>query len=879
MTNPLNPDSDGDGVPDGTEDGNHNGRVDPGEFDPKNPNDTGGVVNQACAIQNLTPITFHNTGNPPDIQLATLASFTRTPITVGGQPVGQYVMDNTSGIPVVGFSIARAPSGAELDANAVANTTRAQLTALGAGVLGNVITQSLPCTNPPNDCTWDGFPATVGIYDLNLAGDGAAAVSTLVNAILPGASALTGTLGSSGTFKLRMEFVRRSGQRAVIVGALMSQSVYNVDTTAYRLEDVTNGSPLAQVGDDTAVKCDTFRTVVYPKADIMLVIDNSGSMGASQNALSAAATAITTQLSQALLDWRVARITSDTDLPHNPCTGGGCALSPRRYGDVAGASAEDFEVWPFIQPASNSPADLMAASGVIETKLMKPGTLGWGREAAFNGLRMILNTNPDLGGTRHFLPASPAGTTDPWKLRADARFAVFIVTDASDQSTRTDLGEPNPFQDVPFVWTDGPTGTIQQFLRGGAGNGNNANSWDPNRTDELPIFMGGIFCPLGQFCNGEDDLHGDSAAWTQRYHDSVNALGGVIGNIQDTASISQMVAAYMTALIGNTSPYVLTQAPISASIKIAVDGQPVTGCNWANLPRSRVNGFDYDGATRKITFYGNCRPSGDAAQINKLVAVSYRYWVDRTSDPNGNMTPCGGACMAPLVCNPATNMCECPSSCGLANGCATPQVCDTNVAVCACTCPADCGGSPPNPRLQCNPATCAFTCPADCGGASPGPQFTCNQQACQYQCSACDPATRPSVNSTRWSCDLASCQWACPADCGGPSPGPGYRCSPLTCAWECTADCGGNCGGFETCSQNSCSCACQPTSTCGVGRRFDVAACDCVCDTAALNCGATRQADPNSCSCVCDVANNCGGACAANEICSPATCECIPVGG
>ena len=35
-TNPTNADTDGDGVPDGVEDANHNGRVDPGETDPSN---------------------------------------------------------------------------------------------------------------------------------------------------------------------------------------------------------------------------------------------------------------------------------------------------------------------------------------------------------------------------------------------------------------------------------------------------------------------------------------------------------------------------------------------------------------------------------------------------------------------------------------------------------------------------------------------------------------------------------------------------------------------------------------------------------------------------------------------------------------------------
>ena len=118
---------------------------------------------------------------------------------------------------------------------------------------------------------------------------------------------------------------------------------------------------------------------------------------------------------------------------------------------------------------------------------------------------------------------------------------MFIVTDASEQSTR-DMMDANPFQNNPVAWTDGPAGSILQFLRGGNGGGNNANSWDPNRTDEQPIFMGGIFCPLGQFCNGEDATAGNSAALTQRYHDSVNALGGVAKIIEATELVRRIEA-------------------------------------------------------------------------------------------------------------------------------------------------------------------------------------------------------------------------------------------------------------------------------------------------------------------------------------------------
>jgi len=109
------------------------------------------------------------------------------------------------------------------------------------------------------------------------------------------------------------------------------------------------------------------------------------------------------------------------------------------------------------------------------------------------------------------------------------------------------------------------------------------------------------------------------------------------------------------------------------------------------------------------------------------------------------------------------------------------------------------------------------------------------------------------------------------------APGDGYRCNPQTCAYECTADCGGSCSGFETCNPSTCGCMCVQNATCGAGLRFDMTACDCVCDSASLNCPASTT--PNTTACTCECQPDCGGACVAPEICIPSTCECYVPGG
>jgi hypothetical protein len=863
VTDPLNPDSDGDDVPDGAEDANQNGRLDPGELDPTNPADGTQAVRDVCTQGNLVPITFHPSDTPvPDLQLATLSSFSGAhDIVLAGEKVGLIRVDPAANAPVIVFAYARAPTPAELTANAIAANTTTSLGAIPGGVR-NPITQALPCLNFPHDCTWDGFPAVLGSYDLRYAGDAFDLVNTVLNRLLPGVTPpLAASLGVTGPFKLRMQFVRRSGNRAVILGAIMPDSTY-AGSTAFKLEDVGNGTSLSQVGDTAGVQCDLFATKPYPKADILFVIDNSGSMGDDQGALGIAADAMVTQLRSSLIDWRVGRISSDADDPHRdemPVA--------VEYGDAEGTLSADAHIWPFIKPADDSPEAFATASAIIRDKLMKPGTRGWGIEAALEPMRFSLQGNPQAAN--RYLPAAEAGADDPWKVRADARLAVLIVSDAGEQS--------NSQLRMRRGWTEGQDGTILAFLRGGPQNNaalpatQNTLTWDTNRLDEPPMFIGGIFTPLGVVAQGEETSTGNSV-FLGIYHHMVEAMGGVVGSLTDTNSIGPSVQAFMAAMVGNASPYALTKAPISASIKVAMEGQPVTGCNWSDIPRSRQNGYDYDGATRQITFYGHCRPSNDPGSLGARMAVSYRYWVDNTRNPDGAPAPCGNACLAPLVCNPTTNQCECPGNCGLVAGCPTPRVCDTAPNVCACACPADCGGSPPNPRFRCDSVACAFRCPADCGGAAPGPGFVCNQTRCQYECAGCDPSTRPSLNSERYQCDLTTCQWSCPETCGVVNPGPEYRCDRYRCEYTCTADCGGHCTDTQSCNAAGCQCQCNPNATCAPGYRFDTTACACVCDTEALNCGAAREPDASACACKCRP--NCGNTCDGNTYCELSLCYC-----
>ena len=92
----------------------------------------------------------------------------------------------------------------------------------------------------------------------------------------------------------------------------------------------------------------------------------------------------------------------------------------------------------------------------------------------------------------------------------------------------------------------------------------------------------------------------------------------VISKKQALQELSARAVAFNTehvdAVAGATSQFVLERTPVSSTLQVRVGGRAV--------PRSRVDGFDYDPAARAVVFYGaTYRP-----RRGTDVVVSYRVW-------------------------------------------------------------------------------------------------------------------------------------------------------------------------------------------------------------------------------------------------------------
>ena len=332
------------------------------------------------------------------------------------------------------------------------------------------------------------------------------------------------------------------------------------------------------------------------------------------------------------------------------------------------------------------------------------------------------------------------------KFRADAAIVVIILGDADDQSAYSSAQFLNFYTKA--------NGTVGGYTNKSPG----------------PITVHGIICPNGNGC-------GETQQNPQRHAAVITGTGGIRGDINTPNSIT----ATMNQIVSNSiaaAGYRMQKPPIGASIKVSMDAVTNAGaCNPDDIPRSRVNGFDFDGVNRTISFFGACRP----VQGTKAAAVSYRYWIDSTPNPNGTPPPCAKDmffdpqdpdwCKGRLVCNRGTDVCECPPNCG----------------------------APPPPGKYCNQnrLVCDFICLPDCGGKCVG-----------YQ-----------------QCDANLCACACPQNA---SCAPGYKFDAMKCA--CTCDVGSlKCGATYDADSTSCRCVCKPAcGGCPQGMTCNASKCECV---------------------------------------------------
>lgn len=194
---------------------------------------------------------------------------------------------------------------------------------------------------------------------------------------------------------------------------------YGVDSGAIAIAAIQSGQnvtylvSLAGTGDMNGLQTDTFQQQLKPKADVLVVVDASCSMGDKQQSLSMNFSSFIQYAQTTNTDWQIGVIT--TDGPVGPCT-------PTPFGCIASPPGS-FPVGVLIGD-TNNPKILTPTIPNVATKFQQKvnvGTNGSGEEMGFEPALLALTpplvTNENAGF-----------------LRYDANLAIVVVSDAGDQS-------------------------------------------------------------------------------------------------------------------------------------------------------------------------------------------------------------------------------------------------------------------------------------------------------------------------------------------------------------------------------------------------------------------------------------------------------------
>jgi len=645
LTNPLNPDSDGDGVWDGAEDSNKNGCFEPelGETDPLNPNDIDEETWNACAEKNLVKVDIHR-NFAAQTALGLPMGFANSYVNIqrekeGVVTTGLMGMDAIRNVAFVAWQHPdRVGDFAQLRLLATLQTIH---------LSGNATIGAFT--------SWDAPSKEANALSVTFTVSGSMSTAERANAI---ATRLLGEgrgrLANQGTAKetqhIRAQYVLRSnGEVIVVMAVAQDNGSVGGSHGFFGLVDVAGGAALARYFDRTVVQCER-STALRKEVDILFVVDDSGSMTSSQTRLATAGAAMGDALGNSTLDWRVALVTSSYHLHSG---GGSNAGKIRGFTD----NTQQFQSWLTKDSNCNvfgqcsgswdAPAPTCGGAGTGANGGCWIGTSGYGSEGMLGAARLALM---DLN--------------DAKRLRKDADILVVILSDAEDQTSGLNSSYP-----AQSHWED-----IQNFVDFFQGKGPHAIG--------KGMQVNAVYCPSGGSCG--DDVVPSYADGITRIQRVANETGGLSKSIMDSAAISSTMAEVVNRVIGSGG--VKTKKPlVGASLRVAIQN-PVdpTNCDKANIPRSRKHGFDYDGIAQTVSFFGDCRPK---ASQNNRVAISYRAW------ETSNRLPCendihfdasaADHCQGRFVCDIEKDACVCPTE-PMCGGCSqsAPQ-CMLETCTCA----------------------------------------------------------------------------------------------------------------------------------------------------------------------------------------------------
>jgi hypothetical protein len=360
----------------------------------------------------------------------------------------------------------------------------------------------------------------------------------------------------------------RSKWRLVVIGAVASKANYENPKrkTGYIADDLSNGTALAVSVDVLESECDVANIISLPIADIIWVVDESGSMDNNRTDIVNNANNFFSRALSSGLDFRmgVTNVCSPTG-SYKAAVGRFCSKISSSRTDMGGTDR-------FLLPSEQT-----IYSSCVQNPPGYEGGSEYGLVNAKEAVKLHL----------------PRALGDPSKIRPNATLVIIVATDEFPQSLYSTIGSSNIRTcTLPASTQAAVDSAVQQYLNLFSG------VTDPEAT--------AMFHVIGGTCSNSC-----SAYVAHGYKELAQKLKGQWADVCQK-NLGNTLQVIIDSIIGAASPVVLDYVPISASLAVALDA--------VQVQRDRISGFDYRSANNSLVFINVKYKKGSQ------VIASYNRW-------------------------------------------------------------------------------------------------------------------------------------------------------------------------------------------------------------------------------------------------------------
>ena len=357
--------------------------------------------------------------------------------------------------------------------------------------------------------------------------------------------------------------------QVLVVGALSGRN----DDASPKLQtnfvstDLTNGTALARSSSLLIKECDVGKITHLPKADIIWVIDESGSMSDSRQDFANNANNFFSRALSSGLDFRMG-VTGVCNPAgsYKAAVGKFCSKISSSTSDMGGTDR-------FLLPSEQT---------IFSACVKNPPGYEGGSEYGL--------VNAKAAVTGHL----PRAANSPYKVRSDAELVIIVGTDELPNSLYNVIPSSSYLQcSLPPAIQAKVDSAVKPYLDLFSG------VTDPEAAATFHL--------IGGVCNNSCAAHVGHG-----YRELAQNLGGQVADVCQK-NLGNTMQAIIDNIVARASPVVLDYVPVSASLAVSMDNVAVK--------RSRFNGFAYRATGNSLVFINIKYKKG-----SEVIASYSRWW-------------------------------------------------------------------------------------------------------------------------------------------------------------------------------------------------------------------------------------------------------------